>query len=101
MAPLDPVKWLPQLKTQKIRIQNVATVTVTPNDAKRKIEAAAPGNAKIIRYDDAKAFLSVATGSTGFDWIKEQTQTGVKQQYRARGVSKPPAPSADAKASAR
>ncbi len=100
VAPLDPVKWLPQLKTQKIRIQNVTTVTVTPNEAKRKIEAAAPRNAKIIRYDDAKAFLSAAAGGTGFDWIKEETQPGVKQQYHARGVSRPPAHSADVKTSA-
>lgn len=85
VAPLDPVKWLPELKTSKIRIQDVMTVTVTPNDARQKIEAAAPSNAQVIRYDDPKAFLSAASGGKGFDWIKEQLRAKPVQEYGATG----------------
>jgi hypothetical protein len=75
VTPLDPVKWLPELITQKIRIRNVATVTVTPNEAKQKIEAAAPPNADIVHFPDANAFQTAASNGTGFDWIKKQVQS--------------------------
>jgi hypothetical protein len=81
VAPLDPVRWLPELKTQKVRIQDVGTVTVTPTEAKQKIEAAAPSSAQIVRYDDAKAFLATASGGRGFDWIKGQLKTPSSWQY--------------------
>ncbi len=83
VAPLDPVKWLPQLKNQKIRIQNVMTVTVTPNESKQLIEAAAPRGAQVIRYEDAKAFLNADADGKGFDWIKDQLQHSSSQLYRA------------------
>jgi hypothetical protein len=85
LAPLDPVKWLPELKTQKIRIQDVRTVTVTPNDARLKIEAAAPPRVQIERCDNAKAFLSSVSGGKAFDWIKEQLQETTRDEYGATG----------------
>jgi hypothetical protein len=72
VAPLDPVKWLPQLKTQKIRIQFIKTVPITPLAVQEKLEAAAPANAQIVHYDDAAAFKKAIAGGTGFDWIKQQ-----------------------------
>ena len=88
VAPLDPVKWLPQLKTQKVRIQFVKTVGITPLEAQQKMEAAAPANAQIVHYDDAAAFASSNSGGKGFDWIEQQMQAGTTQQYRAAGESK-------------
>jgi hypothetical protein len=71
-APLDPVKWLPQLKTPNVRIQFVKSVTITPLEAQAKIEAAAPHQAQIVHYDNAAAFQAVAATGKGFDWIKER-----------------------------
>jgi hypothetical protein len=94
-APLDPMKWLPQLKTQKVRIQDVKSVTVTPDETRQKLEAVAPSNIQIVRYDDTKAFLSAASGGKGLDWIKEQMQPGrVMSQVHAAGDSRPQGPSA-------
>jgi hypothetical protein len=88
VAPLDPIKWLPELKTQKVRLQEVKAVTVTPNEARLKIEAAAPSNVQVVRYEDEKAFVSAISGGTGFDWLKEHMQPGSTQpQYRANGNS--------------
>jgi hypothetical protein len=82
VAPLDPVKWLPQLKTQKIRIQFIKTVDVTPLAAQQKIEAAAPPNAQIVHYDDATAFKKAIAGGTGFDWIKQEMRGGKAEEFR-------------------
>jgi len=83
VAPLDPVKWLPELKTQKIRLQEVKSVTVTPDQARQKIETALPANVSVVRFDDTKAFLSAISGGTAFDWIKQQMPPGKTGEYHA------------------
>jgi hypothetical protein len=83
VAPLDPVKWLPELRTQKIRLQEVMSVTVTPDEAKRKVEAAAPKNAEVVRYQTAEEFRAAAAGQ-GFYWIKQQLQPTANAQYRVQ-----------------
>lgn len=83
-APLDPVKWLPELKTQKIRIQFIKAITITPLEAQAKMEAVAPANAQIVHFEDAAAFKAAIAGGTGFDWIKQQVKGGAKGYDAAR-----------------
>jgi hypothetical protein len=73
IAPFDAVKVLPELHTQKIRLREIMTVTVTPNEAKKMIEAAAPANVEIARYKNSEDFRKAALAQ-GFDWIKQQLQ---------------------------
>ncbi len=82
----DPVQWLPELKTRQVRLQYIMKgVTVTPETAKKRIEAAAPANVKIVNYENTHEYLqNVALKGTGFDWIKEQL-----------GADIPPHPEAD------
>jgi len=82
-APLDPVKWLPQLKTQTIRLQFIKSVTITPAEAQAKIEAAAPPNAQIVHFDDAAAFKAAIANGSGFDWIKAQVGGGTGEYHAA------------------
>jgi hypothetical protein len=77
-APLDPIKWLPLLKTQKVRIQHVNSVTVTPAEARQKLEGAAPAHVQILRYNDTNAFLKTVSGGRGLDWIKDQLLSGAQ-----------------------
>ncbi len=93
VAPLDPVKWLPQLKGRTIRIQFIKDLAVTPADVQQKIEAAAPAGAKIVHYDNAEAFRTAITGGTGFDWIKQSLQFSVVPDYSAAGSSRDKRPS--------
>jgi len=69
---LDPVNYLPKLKTRQVRLQHIEQgITVTPDVVRQKMEAGAPSNANIVHYENTKAFLSdVASKGTGFDWIK-------------------------------
>jgi hypothetical protein len=83
VAPVDPVKWLPQLKTENIRIQFIRDVAVTPADVQQKIEAAAPPQAKVVRYDNTAAFRASIAGGTGFDWIKQNLPFRVVPGYAA------------------
>jgi hypothetical protein len=69
---LDPIKYLPQLKTQQLRLQQIRQgVTVTPDVVREKMETAARSNVTVVHYEDKKAFFTeVASKGTGFDWIK-------------------------------
>jgi hypothetical protein len=82
---LDPVKYLPSLKTEKIRLQFVDDRKVTPKVASQRIEAAAPSNAKIVHYPNMNQFfgLTALTG-TGFDWLKEQLGGNVEAQVTGK-----------------
>jgi hypothetical protein len=93
VAPLDPVKWLPQLNGRKIRMQFIKDLAVTPADVQQKIEAAAPANAQIVHYDNTAAFRSAVAGGTGFDWIKQNLQFRVVPDYSAAGPSQSKCPS--------
>jgi hypothetical protein len=72
VAGLDPVQWLPQLKEQHIRIQQVMDDTVTPKIAKERIDSAAPSSATVLRYDNNMRLYDAAAGGKIFDWLKNQ-----------------------------
>jgi hypothetical protein len=84
---LDPVKWLPQLKTQQVRLQFLKDDTINPQTAKERVAAVAPVNAKVVQYESSKTFLKdVAFPGKTFDWVKQQRSaqekaepTGAKQ----------------------
>ena len=84
VAPLDPLQWLPKLKTPKVRIQELKSVTVTPEESRLKLVAAAPPNIQVIRYGGTKEFLNTVSGGKGLDWIKGQLRPGgALSQFRA------------------
>jgi len=95
VAPLDPLKWLPQLSRQTVRVQFVKGVTVTPAEAQAKIESAIPSSAKVFHYDDVPAFRAAMAGGAGLDWIKEHVQAHPAKEHHAarheptQGTSKP------------
>jgi hypothetical protein len=69
----DPVKALPKMTAQRIRIQHIDGVTVTPAIVREHLEAAAPANASVVRYKSSKQFFEeVGSKGIGFDWIQQQ-----------------------------
>jgi hypothetical protein len=75
VAALDPVVYLPSLKTPSIRLQQTVSEPVTPKIAKERIAAAAPIPAQIVRYMSAEDLLKAwkVTGLSG--WIKERMRS--------------------------
>jgi hypothetical protein len=70
LAPLDPVKWLPTLKTPYVRIRHFVENGQTPRLAQDKMEAVVPKTADVTRFDSVVEFNRSATGGRTFDWIK-------------------------------
>jgi hypothetical protein len=85
VAPLDPLKWLPELKTQKVRIREIENLPSTPPEARQKIAAAVPGNVELYRFKDHKIFAGSIADGAAFDWIKHEMGTGQRKdkEYRA------------------
>jgi hypothetical protein len=71
VAPLDPVEWLSQLKSQRVRIQEVHDDSVTPRAAQERLRAAA-GTAEIVGYDTTEQFSSAVSGDNAVQWVKDQ-----------------------------
>jgi dienelactone hydrolase len=77
VAPLDPVKWLPELKTP-IRIQLVRENDATPMECKESIRTAAPKQAEILRFE-ALSDLGHREGQGRlFQWIKDRLESSDK-----------------------
>jgi hypothetical protein len=71
VAPLDPVKWLPELKVP-VRIQQVRQGDSTPMEVKEAVASAAPKKASIMRFETDSDMSDHEGGGRLFDWIKEQ-----------------------------
>jgi hypothetical protein len=72
VAPLDPVEWLPQLKTQHVRLQQVLDDSVTPIVAQQHIKVAASGTAQIVTFHTTQQFSRAFAGDKLLQWIKDQ-----------------------------
>lgn len=78
VAGLDPVGWLPKLKTQAVRLQELAADPVTPEICRQKLEHAAPASASVVHYDGVPALYKVSASGQFFQWIKQQLRPGLQ-----------------------
>jgi hypothetical protein len=67
---LDPIQWLPKIKAQSLRIQNIRQEPQIPDEAEEKMEAAAPEMAEINKFGDSAALFPKVTGGRLLDWMK-------------------------------
>jgi hypothetical protein len=88
VAGLDPVQWLPKLKTQPIRLQELATDPITPAICRQKLEAAAPPSVQLVRYSGEPDLRKASSSGHFFQWIKEQLRPAT--QAAATASPKPP-----------
>ncbi|HWW16006.1 MAG TPA: alpha/beta hydrolase [Candidatus Dormibacteraeota bacterium] len=77
VVPLDPVKWLPQLKVP-VRIQQVRQNDSTPIESKNSIQAAAPKQAEMKRFEAASDLAAREGHGILFRWIKDRLQESDK-----------------------
>ena len=75
IAPLDPVRWLPLLKPRSVRLQEPLFSNAIPESVRRRLEAALPADAEIIRYKDSKEYIDKVTAEGKMlDWLHEKLQ---------------------------
>jgi hypothetical protein len=79
IAPLDPVQWLPRLKTQHVRIQQVLDDSVTPRVVQKRLKAAASATAQVITFDNTKQFSRAGSRDKLLQWVKGQIRTNHAQ----------------------
>ena len=80
VAPLDPVKWLPQLTSQHVRLQQVLDDSVTPKVVQQRIRKAAPRTAQGITFHTTRQFSGAESGDRLLQWVKAQVQTTSQPQ---------------------
>jgi hypothetical protein len=72
VAPLDPVQWLPQLKSLQVRLQQVLDDSVTLKVAQQRIRAAAPRSAQSVTFHTTRQFSDAESGDRLLRWLKDQ-----------------------------
>jgi len=72
VAPLDPVQWLPKLKSQRVRLQQVLDDSVTPRIVQKRMKAAASGTAQIVAFHTTTQFSNARSGDKLLQWVKAQ-----------------------------
>lgn len=91
VAPLDPVQYLPSLKTPNFRFQQVATDPVTPKSAKDRLAAAVPKQAEVVKYADPEDLMKAWKASGLSGWIKQQLHAEKGKETAASVAGHPPA----------
>jgi cephalosporin-C deacetylase-like acetyl esterase len=72
-APFDPVLWLSAWKSRPLRLQQTLFSEVTPVNARSRIQASVPANARILQYRDVREYEDKASaGAKVLDWMKSQ-----------------------------
>jgi len=98
---LEPIQWLPKIKAQSLRLQNVRQDSQMPDASELKMERAAPTMAEIDQYGDPGALYPRVNRM--LEWIKGQvkadsatTASSTKSDrvhfYPGRGKATPPIP---------
>ena len=90
VAALDPVAYLPSLKTPSIRLQQTLSEPVTPKIVKERIGSAAPHAVELVKYTNAEDLLKAWKISGLSGWIKEQMRSQKPREVviRASGAEK-------------
>jgi hypothetical protein len=91
LAPLDPVKRLPQLNTPYVRFRHFVENGQTPRIAQDKMEAVIPKSADITRFENVMEFNRSASGGKTFDWVKGALKFEIDVQAPKTAAEKPPA----------
>jgi len=92
VAPLDPVAYLPSLKTANFRFQQIATDSFTPKPVKERIAKALPQQAQVVTYAGPEDLMKAWKTSGLSGWIKQQL---VPQKAKEMATSVPDHPTAN------
>ena len=71
VVPIDPIRWMPQLKGRPFRLQENLFNQAMPESVRKQIEIAASGTAQIVEYHDIKEYgEKVSVNGKMLDWIQ-------------------------------
>ena len=92
LEPLEPLRYLPSLKSRPLRIQYSDDENKSAKQAAEKLDAAAPATAKIVHFPTGRALYAVSSDGRLFEWIA----TALKSQAETKQaqIGAPPAATA-------
>lgn len=75
VAALDPLDYLPSLKTPSFRLQVTLSDPATPDIAKQRLAKAVPDQTRLVEYTNAQDLLKAWKTSGLSGWIKQQIRS--------------------------
>jgi hypothetical protein len=87
------VEWLPQLKSQQVRIQQVLDDSVTPRVVQERIKGVVLRTTQIAAFDTTEQFTTAMSGDKLLQWMKDRLRPASLLQpatQNSHAASKPP-----------
>jgi dienelactone hydrolase len=85
VAKLDPVLYLPLLKSQKVQMEYILDDDAMPKSAREAMIAAAPKNADVVLYKDTAEHVNAYHANGFCGWLKAQLQASPSPIPMQRG----------------
>jgi pimeloyl-ACP methyl ester carboxylesterase len=85
VAPLDPIAYLPSLRTRALRLQQTLSQPDTPRSAKERIAASVSDPLQLVRYTNPEGLLKAWQISGLSGWIKRQLRPQTQRDYENPG----------------
>jgi acetyl esterase/lipase len=82
VAPVDPVIYMPYLKTPSIRLQQTLTDPVTPKAVQERIAHASRSPAEVVKYANPEDHLKAWQSSGLSGWIKQQLRAQLQEEHK-------------------
>lgn len=83
VAPLDPIRWLPSVKAQSVRVQFVQSEATVPAETQKMIAEAAPDRAEVNLFKDYRVWMSIEHGPEIFGWLRRELGPDAKPKILA------------------
>jgi pimeloyl-ACP methyl ester carboxylesterase len=87
VATLDPVAYLPLLKTRGFRLQQTLSEPITPNSAKERIAASVPSQTVLEKYANAGELMISWQNNGLSSWIKQELRAQMQADERNHGLT--------------
>jgi cephalosporin-C deacetylase-like acetyl esterase len=82
VAPVDPVLYLPHLKTLSVRLQQTASDPITPKAVQERIASASHDPKQVVKYANPQEHLKAWQTDGLSGWIKQQLRAQAENKNR-------------------
>jgi pimeloyl-ACP methyl ester carboxylesterase len=82
VAPVDPVIYMPYLKTPSVRLQQTLTDPVTPKAVQERIAHASRSPAEVVKYATPEDHLKAWQSGGLSGWIKQQLRAQLQEEQK-------------------
>jgi hypothetical protein len=87
VAPVDPLVWLPKLKTPRVRLELISGDAGATDEVAKKIGAAAPTNVEAKHFENALIHFHETSDGKLYEWLKKQLRPELEKGVEVQNAT--------------